>query len=87
MSSGSIKTITVYQFNIGDAEDPDIYAAEPLHEWTNSEQGKWVKAHAVSTPEWHRQIDPNYLGYVYAIRASLHEKDLTYFYLKWGNKR
>lgn len=86
MLSGLTKTVTVFQFKIGDAEDPDLYAAEPLSNWERSDQGKWVKQHAVETPVWYRQLDPNYLGYMYAIRAKLYEKDLTYFYLKWGDK-
>lgn len=85
MSSGLTKTVTVFQFKIGDVEDPDLYAAEPLHEWCNSEAGEWIMEHADEEPMWYRRMDPNYLGYVYAIQAKLSEENLTFYYLKWGN--
>ena len=29
-----------HQFNLGDVEDPDIYAAQPIWEWQQTEKGK-----------------------------------------------
>lgn len=80
-----IREIAVYSFSVGDAEDPDLYAAEPLINWEKSEQGQWIMAHAVETPVWHRTVDHNTFGYRYRISARLKGKDLTYFYLKWGD--
>ena len=77
------KNIIVYRFRVGDSEDPDLYAADPLWQWQQSEQGQWVMAHAVETPIWHRQVDPNFMGWQYMITANLKVKDLTYFYIKW----
>jgi len=79
------KTVVVHEFTMGDVEDPDLYAAEPLWKWQQSEQGAWVMEHAVESPVWHRQADPYNYGHQYAISAKLTAKDLTYFYLKWGN--
>lgn len=79
----TIKEITVYQFLVGDVEDPDLYAGEPLYKWQQSEMGKWVMSHAVETPVWHRMIDHTSYSHKYVIRAKLAGKDLTYFYLKW----
>jgi len=78
-----IKEITVYTFNVGDVEDPDLYAGEPLYKWQQSEMGQWVMEHSVETPSWHRMADLVTFGHKYAIRAKLSGKDLTYFYLKW----
>ena len=41
---------TVHTFNMGDVEDPEIYAAGPLFEWQNTENGKWVMENAVDKP-------------------------------------
>ena len=34
-----IKNVTVHQFTMGDVDDPQLYAAEPLLNWQNSESG------------------------------------------------
>jgi len=78
-----VKELTVYSFTLGDVEDPDLYAGEPLLKWQESEMGKWVMSHAVETPVWHRMVDAATYGHKYVIRAKLAGKDLTYFYLKW----
>jgi hypothetical protein len=75
--------VKVHEFNMGDVEDPDLYAAQPLSEWQNSEIGQWVLEHAVETPFWHRVTDPYNYGYKYYIIARLAEKDQLYWALKW----
>jgi hypothetical protein len=37
--SVKISTVVVHEFTMGDVEDPDIYAAEPLLAWQKSEAG------------------------------------------------
>lgn len=80
-----IHTVIVHRFTLGDVDDPDLYAAEPLWEWQNSEMGSWVMARAVDTPEWHRQMDAMQYGYQYAVIAKLKDVDYTFWQLKWGN--
>ena len=75
--------VAVHSFTMGDVEDPDLYAAQPIYEWQESEQGKWVMEHAVETPFWHRHVDPMTYGYRYFIIARLKEQDQTYWALKW----
>jgi hypothetical protein len=79
-----IRTLVVHSFTMGDVEDPDIYAAQPLIDWEKSEQGQWVMTNAVETPSWHRMADPVGFGYKYQIRAKLQGPALTFFLLKWG---
>lgn len=81
-----IKTVVVHRFLMGDVEDPDLYAAEPLIEWQNSEVGKWIMERAVETPEWHRHVDHTTFGYQYAVVARLKDVDYTFWALKWGSK-
>ena len=79
-----IHKIVVHTFRVGDAEDPDLYAAQPLWEWQESEKGKWVMEHAIETPTWHRELDFVSYGYRYAIMAELPGARATEYYLKWG---
>jgi hypothetical protein len=75
--------VAVHSFTMGDVEDPDLYAAEPIHQWQQSEAGQWVMKNAVETPFWHRHVDPYSYGYKYYIIARLREQDQTYWALKW----
>ena len=80
-----IKKVVVHKFRMGDVDDPDLYAAQPLYDWQISEMGKWVMERAVDTPEWHRQHDQFNYGYQYAIVAKMKDIDYTFWQLKWGN--
>lgn len=80
-----IHKVVVHRFRMGDVEDLDLYAAEPLLDWQHSEMGEWVMERAVDTPEWHRMTDPTTFGWSYAIVAKLKEDDYTWWTLKWGN--
>jgi hypothetical protein len=74
--------VKVHEFNMGDVEDPDLYAAQPLYEWQQSEQGQWVMEHAVETPSWYRIPDTMQYGYKYQIRAKLSGPRLTEYLLR-----
>ena len=80
------RDIKVYEFKMSDVEDPDLFAAKPLYEWSQSECGKWCISHAEETPYWVREIDPMTYGYRYFVVARLSEQNETYFTLKWKNK-
>lgn len=73
----------VYRFNLGDVEDPAIYAAEPLIEWEKSEMGQWVTATSIDRPTWFISTNYNTFGYNVYVVANLSEDDWTYFYLKY----
>jgi hypothetical protein len=75
--------VKVHEFMMGDVEDPDLYAAQPIYKWQESEAGKWIMEHAVEIPFWHRAVDPNTFGYKYYIIARLSEQNQTYWALKW----
>jgi hypothetical protein len=79
-----IHKVVVHQFNLGDVDDPEIYAASPIWEWQQSEPGKFVMEHAIDKPEWRRQVDHSTYSYQYAVIAELEMKKLAEFYLKWG---
>ena len=80
-----IKTVVVHSFVVGDSEDPDIYAAQPLWEWQQTDAGKWVMSHALESPIWNRHIDYSTYGHRYSVAAKLKAPDYTFWTLKWGN--
>jgi hypothetical protein len=80
-----IKELVVHSFTMGDVEDPDLYAGQPLHEWQSSEFGEWVMKNAVDTPTWYRIPDPNTYGYKYEIRAKFTGPALTEMLLRNPN--
>jgi hypothetical protein len=80
------KQIIVYTFTLGDVDDPDLYAADPLYQWQQTPHGKWVMENCCDdAPVWNRYLDPNSFGHKYMISAVFEEKKLTEYYLKFGN--
>jgi hypothetical protein len=76
------REVIVHSFTMGDVDDPDLYAAQPLHEWEKSEAGQWVMKNAVDTPTWYRISDPMNFGYKYQIHAKLMGPPLTEWLLR-----
>jgi hypothetical protein len=79
-----VKTVVVHEFTMGDVEDPDLYAAQPLIEWEKSDLGQWVMKNAYDTPTWHRMAEPMSYGYKYRITAKLMGPALTEWLLRHG---
>lgn len=73
----------VHSFRMGDVEDPDLYAGEPLWEWQETKQGKWIMKHSNPTPMWIRNVDETTYGWRYEIRAYLSPKNYTYYKLRF----
>ena len=78
--------VCVHEFTMGDVEDPDLYVAQPIYEWQQSDAGKFIMEHAVEKPYWTRQADIASYGHLYRIMARLSEQDQTFWTLKWGNR-
>jgi hypothetical protein len=78
------KKVVVHTFTVGDVDDPDLYAADPLYQWQNTEAGSWVMANAADTPEWHRHFDISGYGHKYAVTAVFELKKLTEYFLRFG---
>lgn len=78
--------ICVHEFPVGDVEDPEIFAAQPIWEWQESDAGKWVMENAVEQPYYIQSLDYNSWGHRYKIMARLSEQNQTFWKLKWGNK-
>ena len=76
--------LCVYEFNMGDVEDPELYAAEPLYKWEHSEVGQWVMKNSKTKPSWNISTCPNTYGWKCYVTANLEGEALTFFKLKWG---
>lgn len=76
------KTV-VHRFTLGDVEDPDIYIAQPLWTWQQTEKGKWVMDHSAEPPYYQTQIDYNSYGYIVAVFAIFKDDDYTWYCLKY----
>lgn len=78
-----MKKLVVHSIKMGDVEDPDLFVAEPIWQWQQTEAGKYIMENSVQQPEWHRHADPTTYGYRYDIVAYLEDKSLTYWKLKY----
>jgi hypothetical protein len=76
-------TQVVHTIRMGDVEDPDLFVAQPIYEWQQTEQGKWIMENSNPTPSWHRNVDYTTYGHIYQIRAYLTHKQLTFWKLKF----
>ena len=41
-----MNVIKLHQFRMGDVEDIDIYIAQPIYEWQQTEKGQWCMLNA-----------------------------------------
>jgi hypothetical protein len=75
-------TITFHTFNLGDVEDPELYAAFPLGEFMDSDKGQWIKKHC-NDPKYIIRPDPNTYGNRVIVYGEVEDKSATEYYLKW----
>jgi hypothetical protein len=78
--------VKVLEFNMGDVDDPQVYAAQPIWEWQQSDCGRWVMENALDIPVWHTGLNHMTYGHTVSVIADLKEEHVTYFTLKWGIK-
>jgi hypothetical protein len=79
-----MRKVFFHSFRMGDVEDPEIYAAQPIYEWQQTEQGKWVMEHCAD-PTYNIGSDPNYMGYKITLSGELEDQDAVFHELKWGS--
>lgn len=78
------RRVIVYRARLGDVDDPELYAAEPLYRFEKSELGQWVMANAVpESVKWRTFVDPTIYGYQVAVQADFEGIALTEYFLRW----
>lgn len=78
-----MKKIVLKTISVGDVEDPDLYVAQPIWEWQQTEQGSWCMAHGQNLM-FHRNIDYAAFANKYTITGEFTDEDHLYFVLRWG---
>lgn len=73
--------VILHEFTLGDVEDIEVYAAEPIYEWQQSSEGKWAMKHAENIYWITRPCALTY-GHRIEIIGTLSDKHATYFALK-----
>ena len=71
----------VHKFAMGDVEDVEIYMAQPIYEWQQTDHGKWVMTHG-RDPQYHINADPVSYGYQIVITAHITPKRWTEYILR-----
>jgi hypothetical protein len=74
--------LVVHEFRLGDVEDPDLYAAEPIYKWQQTEAGRFVMEHAIDAPYFVQLVDSLFF-YNYKIIAEMTESDAVFYQLKY----
>jgi hypothetical protein len=77
------KKVIVYTFDFWDTEDPEIYAAKPIYEWQQTEQGKFVMENSLVHPSYHISLFYGQMQYQCKIVAYFDEKTATFYKLKY----
>ena len=75
--------IKFHSFVLGDIDDVEIYAAQPIYEWQQTPQGKWVMAHAHDVT-WTKDLDFKFLGYRVTVHGYLEPRLATEYVLRYG---
>ena len=78
-----MQKITFHSFNMGDVEDPDLYVAQPLYEWQQTEQGQWAMKHCLD-PRYIVQADVHTWGHKIIVYGEVEDQSATEYLLRWG---
>jgi hypothetical protein len=71
----------VHRFTMGDVDDVEVYMAQPIYEWQQTEHGQWVMKNG-KDPTYHINADPVTYGYQIVITAHITPKRWTEYILR-----
>jgi hypothetical protein len=72
----------VHQFNMSYVEDPEVYVAQPIYEWQQTDHGKWVMKNGKNI-QYHMQMSPAQYTYQITITAHVTAKRWTEYCLRF----
>ena len=76
--------INFHTFRMGDVEDPEIFAAQPIYEWQQTTHGQWVMENAYDL-KFYTAPDHDSFGYKITIRGEIRDpRKLTEYFLRFG---
>ena len=73
----------VKRIRMSDVEDPDLFVSQPIYDWQQTDEGKYVMQNSKPEPMWVRSVDTNTYGYIYSIKAYLTPEQITFYKLKF----
>lgn len=79
-----MRQVLFHSFCMGDVEDPEIYVAQPIYEWQQTEHGQWVMTHCLD-PTYNIGPDPDSMGYRITLSGELTDENAVFHELKWGS--
>lgn len=80
--NGEVKEkYVLHDFRMGDVEDIEIYAAQPIYEWQQTPEGKFCMEKATDV-EWQTLRDHSIMGHRVIITGYLSGKHATFLALK-----
>ena len=82
MYSNNMKKVIVHRFNMSDVEDPELFAAEPIYKWQQTEHGRWVMERCKDCVFFTNPSQYSW-GYEIAIQAVFNDTDYMMYRLKW----
>lgn len=76
--------IRFHTFGVSDVDDVDVYAAQPIWQWQQTDQGRWASSNARDLTYLYGP-DPSTFGYKVVIEGHIDEGPLlTEYLLRWG---
>lgn len=79
-----MKKIVFHSFGIGDPEDPEIYAAQPLYEFMQTEKGQWIKNNC-DDPQYIIRSDKLTWGQRVIVYGEVEDILATEYCLRWAH--
>lgn len=71
----------LHEFTMGDVDDLEIYIAEPIYQWQQTDHGKWCMEKAEDI-YWTSTPNPHIYGHQIQIIGTLKDKYATFYTLK-----
>jgi len=68
---------------MGDVEDPELYAAQPLYEFMQTPKGQWIKENCAD-PQYIVRADNHNWGHKIIVYGEVEDQLATEYLLKWG---
>lgn len=67
---------------MGDVDDVEVYAAHPIYEWLQTEEGKWVNERCEDL-YWQTISNQHTYGHTVVLRGSITDKHATEYFLRF----
>lgn len=65
-------------------DDPDVFVAQPIYEWQQTQQGQWVMQNAQDV-SWAKQLDVSTMGHRVVIYGDLEPRLATEYFLRYND--